>query len=172
MWKVFITVADALAIRCSPACSRWIVTKTKTGIPEILFFRNPLKTEAKKGRESQEEIEHLTHYHVLAVLAVGGLAKDVVLETVRNLRPGRLGGQWWGKAERGRVGGNGGVGADRRWNGWRAVVDERRARQQRRRWRRWVSYEIWGQASVAVGPLEEVLHAFAAHHGLEGQRAL
>lgn len=35
----------------------------------------------------------LTHYHVLAVLAVGGLAKDMVLETVGDLRLERLYGQ-------------------------------------------------------------------------------
>lgn len=60
--------------------------------------RNPVKTATKrwlekKQRQSGEWIEHLTHYHVLAVLAVGGLAKDMVLETVVNLRLGRLDGQ-------------------------------------------------------------------------------
>lgn len=38
-------------------------------------------------------MEPLTHYHVLAVLAVGGFAEDVVLETVVDLRSERLGGQ-------------------------------------------------------------------------------
>lgn len=51
------------------------------------------------SRESRKETEHLTHYHVLAVLTVGGLPKDMVLEAVCNLRSGRLGGQRWGKAE-------------------------------------------------------------------------
>lgn len=58
-------------------------------------------------------MEDLTHYHVLAVLTVGGFAEDVVLETVGDLRPLRFGGQRWGKAERGGVGGDGGVGAER-----------------------------------------------------------
>lgn len=35
----------------------------------------------------------VSHYHVLAVLAVGGFTKDMVLETVVNLRSGGLGGQ-------------------------------------------------------------------------------
>lgn len=42
---------------------------------------------------SSENIRHLTYYHVLAMLAVGGLSKDVVLETVGNLGSGRLGGE-------------------------------------------------------------------------------
>lgn len=122
--------------------------------------------------ECRDRTEHLTHYHVLAVLAVGGLAKHVVLETVGDLRSGRLGGQRRGQAERGGVRGDGRVGAEGRRRRRRALAHERGAGQQRRRRRRRVGDEIRRQASVTVGPLEEVLHALAAHDGLERQRAL
>lgn len=114
----------------------------------------------------------LTHDHVLAVLAVGGLSKDVVLEAVVDLGSGWLGGQRRGKAERRGVGGDGQVGAEGRRNGGRALAHERGAGWQRGRRRRRVGDEVWGQASVAEGALEEVLHALTAHHGLEGQGAL
>lgn len=48
------------------------------------------KSERKRNKKSRK---HLTHYHMLAVLAIGGFAKDMVLETVVNLRSERFGGQ-------------------------------------------------------------------------------
>lgn len=108
---------------------------------------------------------------MLAVLAVGGLAKDVVLKTVVDLRPGGLGGQRRGQAEGRGVGGDGRVGAEGWRDGRRAFTHEGGAGQQGRGGRRRVGDEVRGQTSVAVGPLEEVLHALTAHHGLEGQRA-
>ena len=133
---------------------------------EAINLWNPAAKSKNLGLTTGGRIGNLTHYHVLAVLAVGGLAKDVVLKTVVDLGSWRLDGQRWGEAERGRVRGDGGVGAERRRDGWRALAHERRAGQQRGRRGR-VGDEIRRQAGVAVGSLEEVLHALTAHDGLE-----
>lgn len=153
-----------IALRVSP--------QQKVGKADKILSKVRLSSRWMYPPEPRWKARHLTHDHVLAVLAVGGLAKDVVLEAVGDLRPGGLGGQRRRQAEGGGVGGDGRVGADGRREGRRAVADGRRAGQQRRRGGRRVGDEVRRQAGVAVGPLEEVLHALAAHEGLEGQRAL
>lgn len=45
------------------------------------------------ARFTPKSLFGVSHYHVLAVLAVVGLAKDMVLERVVDLRSGRLDGQ-------------------------------------------------------------------------------
>lgn len=86
--------------------------------PPFVFIS--LQTDTSRGW-----MQHLTYDHVLAVLAVGGLSKNMVLEAVGDLRLGGFGGQGWGQTEGGGMGGDGEVGAERWRDGWRAVADER-----------------------------------------------
>lgn len=118
---------------------------------------------------------------MFALLAAGGSAEDVLLETVGLDRLCGLRRRLWlGFGSHGQRGADGrrarrqrGVGTDGRGVGGRALVGQGgfgegggRLRGRRR------GDEGRGKTGVSVAALEEVVHAFAAHDRLEGKGAL
>ena len=136
-----------------------------------------------QGRSVQVLTGSPTLDHLLASLAAGGLAEDVVLEAVRldgpqqDLGGARRGGEGRRRAGVGGAGRQRGVGAGRGGERRRPLVGQRALRERRRRRRGQRGRRIGrddGRESevVVVASLEEVVHALAAHHGFEGQGPL
>ena len=136
-----------------------------------------------QGRSVQVLTGSPTLDHLLASLAAGGLAEDVVLEAVRldgpqqDLGGARRGGEGRRRAGVGGAGRQRGVGAGRGGERRRPLIGQRALRERRRRRRGQRGRRIGrddGRESevVVVASLEEVVHALAAHHGFEGQGSL